>query len=74
MTDDVKGFTVHALDVSTGEKLKSLESSKCKIGQLDVSDVQSIHRFKQAIGNEPVEVLLNIAGKHLVFVSPHCGA
>ncbi|ETN36428.1 uncharacterized protein HMPREF1541_08706 [Cyphellophora europaea CBS 101466] len=56
------GYTVYALDVSSGDKLRSLEGPKCKIGQLDVSDIDSIRGFGDSLGNEPIDVLLNIAG------------
>lgn len=54
---------MHALDVNQGDKLQSLAGPKCKTGQLDVSDLESIKAFKAKLGDQPVDVLLNIAGQ-----------
>lgn len=54
---------MYALDAVEGEKLKALEGPECKIAQLDVTSPESIERFKKSLGDEPVDLLLNIAGK-----------
>lgn len=59
-----EGHNVHALDIVEGEKLKSLEGPKCKIGQLDVTSLESIQRFAKSLGDEPVDILLNVAGQN----------
>ena len=63
---------MHALDVNLGDKLRSLEGPKCKIGQLDVSDIDAIHAFKSKLGDQPVDVLLNIAGQY-TYLDAHSG-
>ncbi len=45
-----------------GEKLQSLKGSKCKTTKLDVTSPDSIADFKKSLGDEPVDLLLNIAG------------
>ena len=39
-----------------------LSDAGAHTSQLDVTSIESINRFKQTIGNEPVDLLLNIAG------------
>ncbi|KAF2484688.1 short-chain alcohol dehydrogenase-like protein [Neohortaea acidophila] len=57
-----EGYKLYALDATDGEKLQSLKGSKCTTAQVDVTSVESIEKFKQSIGDEPVDLLLNIAG------------
>jgi NADP-dependent 3-hydroxy acid dehydrogenase YdfG len=57
------GYKVYALDIMLGDKLKALESSTCHIGRLDVTNPSSIEEFRKSIKDEPVDVLLNVAGK-----------
>lgn len=45
-----------------GEKLKSL--SAAQTSALDVTSQESIDAFKQSLGDEPVDILLNVAGAH----------
>ena len=54
---------MYALDVTEGEALKALAGDNCKIAQLDVTKPEAIAKFKESIGDEPVDILLNIAGK-----------
>ena len=58
-----QGYDVYALDQTLGDKLRSLEGPKCEIGRLDVTDVKSIEGFKNSLGDQKVDILLNIAGK-----------
>lgn len=44
-----------------GEKLRSLE--KAHVSGLDVTSMTSIITFKLKVGEGPVDILLNIAGK-----------
>lgn len=53
---------MYALDAVEGDKLKALKSSKCKIAQVDVTIPESIQKFKESLGDQPVDLLLNIAG------------
>jgi short-subunit dehydrogenase len=46
-----------------GDKLKALEGPKCKVAQVDVTSPSSIAKFKNVVGDQKVDVLLNIAGK-----------
>lgn len=45
--------------MTVGEKLKSLE---CHHAELDVTSTDSIARFKDQFGDQPLDLLLNIAG------------
>lgn len=56
-----QGYDVHAVDMNHGEKLKS---SGCKTSQLDVASEQLIQRFKDQYGDQPLDLLLNVAGKN----------
>ena len=40
-----------------------LSGSNCQIGRLDVASIESIREFKIALGDQKVNVLLNVAGK-----------
>lgn len=57
------GYKVYALDIVFGEKLKSLQTEGCNIGQLDVTSPESIAKTKEWIDAEPIDLLFNIAGK-----------
>lgn len=48
-----------------GDKLKALKGDKCKTFQVDVTSPESIAKFKESIGDQPVDLLLNIAGQLL---------
>ena len=50
------------MDVNLGDKLSSLEGPNCQIGRLDVTSIDSIWEFKSSFGEQPLDVLLNIAG------------
>ncbi|KAF2141187.1 uncharacterized protein K452DRAFT_271838 [Aplosporella prunicola CBS 121167] len=54
-----EGYDVYATDVQVGDKLQSLA---CKHVHLDVSSPESIQSFAQQLSNQPVDLLLNIAG------------
>lgn len=59
----LQGYTVYALDVTVGDKLRALEGPSCKIAQVDVTSVESIQAFKKSFGDQKLDVLLNVAGK-----------
>ena len=44
-----------------GEKLTHLENAH--VSELDVTSMTSINTFKLKVGDEPVDLLLNIAGR-----------
>lgn len=46
--------------MNDGEPLNSLS---CKTSKLDVTSPESIARFKQAYGDGPLDLLLNVAGE-----------
>jgi hypothetical protein len=48
--------------VVVGEKLMSLKE-KAHVSELDATSMVSINTFKLKVGDAPVDVLLNIAGK-----------
>ncbi|KAI9692626.1 MAG: hypothetical protein M1820_009503 [Bogoriella megaspora] len=56
-----EGYQVYAADLTEGENLKSL-SSKARTVTLDVTSPESIKKFKDSLGDEPLDFLLNIAG------------
>lgn len=58
-----KGYYVYAVDIDAGQNLLSLSGPKCQIGRLDVASIESIREFKIALGDQKVNVLLNVAGK-----------
>ena len=60
-----QGYHVHAVDLVDGDGLKALSSIGAKTHELDVTSTDSIHTFKQSIGDEPIDLLLNIAGPPL---------
>lgn len=45
--------------------MKALKSDKCKTAVVDVTSPESIEKFKKSLGDEPVDLLLNIAGQYL---------
>lgn len=47
------------MDIVEGDKLKSLA---CKTSKLDVVAEEDIRNFKQEYGDEPLDLLLNVAG------------
>lgn len=59
----IKGYYVYALDIDAGENLLSLSGSNCQIGRLDVASIESIREFKIALGDQKVNILLNVAGR-----------
>lgn len=48
--------------MTEGDALKALAGDNCNIAQVDVTKPDSIAKFKELIGDEPVDVLVNIAG------------
>ena len=51
---------MYAVDVNLGDGLKELEGAQTST--LDVTAADSIQKFKDSIGNEPIDLLLNVAG------------
>jgi hypothetical protein len=56
--------------VVVGEKLRSLE--KAHVSELDVTSMVSINTFKLKVGDGPIDLLLNIAGKLVDRVDYNC--
>ncbi|XDG02951.1 hypothetical protein ABKA04_002566 [Annulohypoxylon sp. FPYF3050] len=54
-----KGYSVTAVDVNIGDKIKSLG---CTTAHLDVTNPASIASFKESYGFGSLDLLLNIAG------------
>lgn len=54
-----EGYKVYATDVSLSGKIQSL---KCETAHLDVSSPSSIQQFASSLGDQPIDLLLNIAG------------
>jgi hypothetical protein len=57
---DSQGYNVIGADITIGEPIKALGG---RAEQLDVASPESIQAFKQKLGDQPVDLLLNIAGK-----------
>jgi len=57
-----EGYTVYAVDRDEGDGLKALEAKKAHTAQVDVTSPESIHKFKETLGDTPSDLLLNIAG------------
>lgn len=55
-----QGYKVYALDLNIGDGVKALQGATP--GQLDVTSMESINKFKASLGDEPIDLLLNIAG------------
>ena len=53
---------MYATDAVVGEKLRTLKG-KAHVSELDVTSDGSIKALKLKLSNEPVDVLLNIAGR-----------
>ena len=64
----LQGYDLYALDAVEGDKLKELKGEKCTTFQVDVTSPESIEKFKKSIGDQPVDLLLNIAGQ----LTYHC--
>ncbi len=62
LTNPAQGYFVYAGDVNAGEKLLGLQGPKCQIARLDITSVESIWEFKAALGDQKIDVLLNVAG------------
>lgn len=53
---------MHPFDVNVGPKLESLIQDGAQISNVDVTSQTSIDSFKKLVGNETIDLLLNIAG------------
>ena len=53
---------MYALDVNVGPKLESLIQDGVQISNVDVTSQTSIDSFKKLVGDETIDLLLNIAG------------
>lgn len=54
-----QGYEVHALDMTVGEKMKSLG---CHTHQCDLTSEGSIQAFAKSFKGKQMDLLLNIAG------------
>lgn len=63
-----QGYKVYAVDRQVGDGLKNL--TKAEVGELDVTSTDSISSFKKTLGDQPIHLLLNIAGKLTGALSP----
>ncbi|KAF2470667.1 short-chain alcohol dehydrogenase-like protein [Lindgomyces ingoldianus] len=54
-----EGYKVIGADITLGDEIKKLG---CQSEQLDVASPESIQAFKQKVGDQSVDLLLNIAG------------
>ncbi|KAI9810753.1 MAG: hypothetical protein M1827_006091 [Pycnora praestabilis] len=54
-----EGYNVYAADIEVGDKLRALGAHSCR---LDVGSPESIASFKEHFGDQPLDLLLNIAG------------
>lgn len=53
---------MYAVDRHDGDGLQSLAGAGALTSEVDVTSMDSITKLKETIGNEPVDLLLNIAG------------
>jgi hypothetical protein len=56
-----QGYKVIAADVNIDGPIKELG---CEIIKLDIASPDNIQAFKREIGDQPIQMLLNIAGKY----------
>lgn len=61
-----EGYQVHALDVTVGNKMKSLP---CQTHQSDLSSEASIQAFAKSFEGKQLDLLLNIAATSHLIVS-----
>lgn len=54
---------MYAVDRNQGDGLKALESKQAHTAVVDVSSPESIEKFKDSLGDTPIDLLLNIAGE-----------
>ncbi|ORY64451.1 3-oxoacyl-reductase [Pseudomassariella vexata] len=54
-----EGYDVFAVDLNAGSRLQSLG---CKASQIDIASDSSIENFAKRFGDQPLDLLLNIAG------------
>jgi len=55
----LQGYKVIAADVNTDGPIKELG---CEVIKLDISSTEDIQASKQKVGDQPIDLLLNIAG------------
>lgn len=55
---------MYAVDRNLGEGLAGLKGAE--VSELDVTSMASIATFKEKFGDQPLDLLLNIAGKLLL--------
>ncbi|KAF2107320.1 hypothetical protein BDV96DRAFT_589565 [Lophiotrema nucula] len=60
-----EGYKVIGADITIGDPIKNLS---CEAIQLDVSSPPSIKAFADQVGDQPIDLLLNVAG---VMAPPH---
>ena len=60
---DIQGYKVHACDREVGNPIKSLSQDQTTIHKLDVTSPESIAAFQKAVEDEPIDLLLNVAGR-----------
>lgn len=60
-----KGYTVYAADIDLGHNLQKLETPHRH--RLDVSSPSSISDFAKEFGDQPLDILLNVAGECCSF-------
>ena len=53
---------MYALDRDAGEGLQALRAKKAHVAEVDVTSPESIHKFKDSLGDLAIDLLLNIAG------------
>lgn len=61
-----QGYNVIGADITIGDPIRNLG---CQAEQLDVASPDSIQAFKQKLGDQPVDLLLNIAGICCIIMS-----
>lgn len=55
----MQGYKVTAADIEVGDPIKSLG---CETIKLDITSPDDIQNFKQQVGDQPIDMLLNVAG------------
>jgi short-subunit dehydrogenase len=55
----LQGYKVIAADINIGGPIKELN---CEAIKLDIASSDDIQAFKQKLGDQPIDLLLNVAG------------
>lgn len=62
-TNIYQGYKTYATSRTDGEKLQQLKAAGAETATFDISSIESIVEFKRILGDQPVDLFINNAGK-----------